>query len=123
MDTFNDYLDTVINTEHRVKLETLFAWISSEFPSLKQHIGWNQPMFTDHGTFIIGFSSAKAHFSVSPDEIPMAHFKNAIDKAGFSQTPRLFRIKWTDELPYDLLKTIITYNIENKKETTTFWWH
>ncbi|MCQ4950818.1 hypothetical protein NE646_14380, partial [Bittarella massiliensis] len=37
------------------------------FPDLTPKIAWNQPMFTDHGTFIIGFSAAKAHLAVAPE--------------------------------------------------------
>ncbi|QCB29216.1 hypothetical protein [Corynebacterium endometrii] len=29
------------------------------------HIAWNQPMFTHHDTFIIGFSHAKKHMAAA----------------------------------------------------------
>ena len=31
-------------------------------------------MFTDHGTFIIGFSIAKHHLAVAPERVVIQHF-------------------------------------------------
>ena len=40
---------------------------AEKFPQLKEENKWNQPMFNDHGTFIIGFSIAKGHIAVAPE--------------------------------------------------------
>ena len=69
------------------------AWVKDTFPTLTPKIAWNQPMFTDHGTFIIGFSAAKQHFSVSPEVQGMTAFCDVITKSGYSQTSNLFRIQ------------------------------
>lgn len=47
--------------------------------------------------------------------------KKEIEQAGYSQTKMLFRIKWTDEVDYNLLRKIAAYNIEDKKGMTKFW--
>lgn len=39
-----------------------FAKITETYPQLDTTVKWNQPMFTDHGTFIIAFSFAKIIF-------------------------------------------------------------
>lgn len=41
-------------------------------------------MFTNHGTFIIGYSSAKQHFSITPEATGMKQFSTQI-KPGWIQ--------------------------------------
>lgn len=59
MEVFADYLARIDNQEHRERTEEVLAWVAKKYPNLKPVIKWNQPMFTDHGTFIIGFSVSK----------------------------------------------------------------
>lgn len=68
MDTFTDYLASIADQGRRDILAGVFNRISEKFPDLEAKIAWNQPMFTDHGTFIIGFSAAKHHFAISPEK-------------------------------------------------------
>jgi len=58
---------------------------------------------------------------VAPEEAAMSHFKTEILKAGYSQTKGLFKIKLTDKVDYELIRKIIAYNIESKKDMTKFW--
>lgn len=78
-------------------------------------------MFTDHGTYIIGFSMAKQHLSVAPEEFGMEHFADGIAQAGYSATKGLFRIKWKEPVNYELLGEMIEFNMIDKAECTTFW--
>lgn len=121
MDNFKDYLLTIENIEHREKMQDLFQWILTQFPNLETRIAWNQPMFTHHDTFILGFSLAKNHFSVSPEVKTMTQYSKAIDDAGYEQTNNIFRIKWTQSINLELIKKMIAYNLEDKKDTTKFW--
>lgn len=121
MKTFNDYLDTISSKEHRQVLNTIFAWISQQYPDLKQKIAWNQPMYTDHDTFIIGFSVAKDHFNLSPEIACLNHFADAIDATGYHRTKMLIQIRWDQSVDYDLLSQLIEYNIQDKKDCQTFW--
>ena len=61
-------------------------------------------MFTDHGTYIIGISTAKQHLSVAPEEVVMVKFADEIAQAGYSSTKGLFRIKWNEPVNYELLR-------------------
>lgn len=121
MKLLNDYLKTIQDEDHRAKLDTIFQWIHDTFPDLETTIKWNQPMFTHHGTFIIGFSSAKQHFSINPEATGMEKFSKQIKNAGYSQTANLYRILWTQEVDYELLKNIIDFKITEKKDYKTFW--
>lgn len=121
METFDDFLATIDDPEHRAKLDDIFVWVRETFPHLEERIAWNQPMFTDHGTFIIAFSVAKAHFAVAPEAVPLEVFQMQIREAGYTQTKQLFRIKWSQTVDYDLLRDIIAFNIEDKAGHTSFW--
>ncbi|UXS59820.1 iron chaperone [Staphylococcus ureilyticus] len=121
MTEFNDFLQSLENDKQTATMEAIFNWISKTFPELETTVKWNQPMYTHHGTFIIAFSKSKQHFSVAPEAKVMAEFTEQIEAAGYSQTNNLFRIKWTQDVNYALLKSIIQFNIEDKADCTTFW--
>ncbi len=121
MNNFTEYLDTLTDNGQRSRLEQIFSWISETFPQLQRRIAWNQPMFTDHGTFIIGFSTAKNHISVSNEKAGLEEFLERIKDAGYSHGKLLWKIENTQEVNYELLKEMITYNIEEKRDCTTFW--
>ena len=121
MTEFNDFLQSLDNDKQTATMKAIFNWISETFPELETTVKWNQPMYTHHGTFIIAFSKSKQHFSVAPEAKGMAEFTEQIEAAGYSQTNNLFRIKWTQDVNYALLKSIIQFNIEDKADCTTFW--
>lgn len=84
-------------------------------------IALNQPMFTHHDTFIIGFSYAKKHMAAAPAGRGIEQFTNEFAKHGISHGTIMFRLPWDKPVPYDLLQEIIEFNIADKKEVTTFW--
>ena len=121
MEAFLDYLSAIKDVEQRERLREVLNWIINKFPSLETKIAWNQPMFTDHGTFIIGFSVSKQHFAVSPEVKGIDEFSDDIIKSGYSHGKNIFRIKWDDPVDYTLLERMIQYNIDDKRECTAFW--
>lgn len=121
METFDDFLATMDDPEQRATLSDVFTWVRETFPELTERIAWNQPMFTDHGTFIIAFSVAKAHFAVAPEAVALEQFADRIKESGYTQTKQLFRIKWNQAVDYDLLRDIIAFNIQDKADHTSFW--
>jgi len=121
MEVFDKYLAGIDNPDHRARTEEIMAWVVSKFPNLKPEFKWNTPMFSDHGTFIIGFSTAKQHLSVSPEEVSITKFADDIKQAGYSATKGLFRIPWNKPVNYELLEKMIAFNIEDKAAYTHFW--
>ena len=121
MEIFEEYLSKIKNVSHRLRMREVLSWVKSTFSTLTPKIAWNQPIFTDHGTFIIGFSAANQHFAISPEAQAIASFSEDIAKSGYSQTSNLFRIKWDEPVDFQLLKRIIRYNLQDKKNCTTFW--
>ena len=118
--TFKTYLESQL-PEHLEKIKELMDWISTTYPNLEKAIKWNQPMWLDHQTFIIGFSTASKHIAISPEPYVIQLFLKDIEAAGYNATSNLFRITWKDEFNFDLLKKLIDFQIEDKKEFKGFW--
>jgi uncharacterized protein YdhG (YjbR/CyaY superfamily) len=119
--SFAEYLAHIDNPQHRAKTEEVLTWVTKKFPNLEPQIKWNKPTFTDHGTYIIMFVTAKNHLSILPEEETMVHFADEIAQAGYSASSRLFRIQWTEPVNYELLEKIIEFNIKDKVENSNFW--
>lgn len=121
METFEKYLSTIKIEEHRSRMREVLEWINNRFPDMQPKIAWNQPMFTDHGTFIIGFSASKQHFSVAPEQKGIEMFSSEIKKSGYSYSSNIFRIRWDEPVNYSLLEQIIRYNRTDKADCSSFW--
>lgn len=121
MEVFEEYLAKINNKQHHDRTFEVLDWVSNNFPNLVPKIAWNQPMFTDHDTFIIGFSISKHHLAVGPEEVGIKHFSDELVKAGYDHTKGLFRIPWNSPIDFALLEKIIEFNILDKKDCSTFW--
>ncbi|WP_334329897.1 iron chaperone [Companilactobacillus sp. HBUAS59699] len=121
MDVFEEFLANIQDESHRKRMIEIIDWVQENFPNLKKRFAWRQPMFTDHGTFIIGFSVAQKHISVAPEGKWVELFATKAEDAGYSHGKEIFRIGFDQEVNYDLLKDVIEFNIEDKKDCDTFW--
>lgn len=121
MEVFAEYLARIDNLGHRDRTEEVLEWITKKYPNLVPKIAWNQPMFTDHGTFIIGFSVSKHHLAVAPEKAGINHFSDEIVKAGYDHTKELVRIRWDGPVDFSLLGKMIEFNITEKADCSTFW--
>ena len=121
MNQFDEFLNGIENPENCDKLAQILKGVHQEFPQLEPIVKWNQPMFSDHGTYIIGFSVSKKHIAVSPEVAGIKRFSEQIKKAGYSHTDNIFRISWDEPVVFELLKEIIAFNIVDKTDATKFW--
>ncbi|MFB9279050.1 iron chaperone [Cohnella cellulosilytica] len=121
MEVFADYLARIDHPQHRSQMEEVLTWVAESFPNLAPKIAWNQPMFTDHDTFIIGFSVSKQHWAAAPERAGMIHFADEIAQAGHDHTKELVRFKWDRPVDFSLLEKMIEFNIEDKADCSTFW--
>lgn len=121
MEVFADFLAKIENPQHRARTEEVLGWVAEKFPNLNPKIAWNQPMFTDHGTFIIGFSVAKPHLAVAPEKAGIHRFSDEIVQAGYDHTKELVRIRWDRPVDFSLLERMIEFNMLDKANCTTFW--
>ncbi|MBC8079763.1 MAG: iron chaperone [Gorillibacterium sp.] len=121
MEVFAEYLARIDNPQHLARTAEVLTWVTKKFPSLTPKIAWNQPMFTDHGTYIIGFSVAKHHLAVAPEIVGINHFSDEIVQAGYDHTKQLLRIKWDSPVDFSLLEKLIEFNILDKADCSTLW--
>lgn len=121
MDEFAEFLANIVNEQHRARTEEVLIWVSQRFPNLERKIAWKQPMFTDHETYIIGFSVSKTHLAVAPERAGMMQFEDEIVQAGHDHTKELVRFKWNSPVDFSLLEKMIEFNIADKADCTTFW--
>lgn len=119
--TLEEYLASIENRDNAETLREITEWTLREFPTLALRIAWNQPMLTDHGTFIISYTASKANLSIAVEEKPFEKFLPQIKAAGYKNTKKLFQIPWSAEIDKALLTEIITFVIADKKDVTTFW--
>ncbi|SDN63689.1 iron chaperone [Alkalicoccus daliensis] len=121
MKEFEEFLAKIDDPDQQERTEEVLQWVKDKFPQLEPKIAWNQPMFTDHGTFIIGFSVSKKHLAVAPEAAGIEKFAEAAKEAGYDHTKQLIRIPWNKPVSFSLLEEIIRFNMEDKKDCETFW--
>ena len=121
MEVFADFLARTQNPQHRARTEEVLHWVVNKFPALVPTIKWNQPMFTDHDTYIIGFSVSKHHLAVAPERAGMVHFSDEIEQSGYDHTKEIVRIPWDRPVDFTLLEKMIEFNIWDKADCSTFW--
>ena len=120
MGSLAEWYQRIPTPDDLTRVESLFANIQAQFPQLKLELKWNQPMFTDHGTFIMGFNPSKKHLAVAIEPQTMTRFIPQIDKAGYDHS-QIIRFPWHKPLDEQLIHELIAYTIDQKKDATTFW--
>ena len=107
LETLADYLAQAKAPQRRVRMAEVLEWAERTFSGLEPRVAWNQPMFTDHGTFIVGISVSAGHLAVRPGRL--------------CQGKMLFRIPWERDVDYTLLRRMIAFNRTEKAHCKTFW--
>ena len=121
MDAFKEFYDKIDDPIHVARMKEVSDWVSEKYPQLKTKVAWNQPMFTDHGTFIIAFGYYKNYMTVAPEKVVIDLFTEDIKAAGYEHTKMLIKFNWDIPVNYELLSKMIEYNIFDKKDWTLFW--
>ncbi|EMW5701049.1 TPA: iron chaperone, partial [Enterococcus faecium] len=113
MEKFQPIINQIKEKEHQQKIKDLFAKITETYPQLDTTVKWNQPMFTDHGTFIIAFSFAKNHFSIAPEKAAIRALEKNIQEAGYVYTDNVIKVPWKSVINWELIEQLISFNIED----------
>lgn len=118
---WNNWLKKLnINDLQKVQLEEIINFLNTNYSFLNIEIKWNQPMFCFNKTFIIAFSVAKNHIAISPEAFTINKFKKEIFNSGYEYTSNIFKIKSEQKINWNLLKEILDFNIQTKKDCKTF---
>lgn len=125
MDTNFEDLQKVLNKidsdEHRQQFSQVMTWIAKSYPDFNMAIKWQQVHFEYNGTFIIALNTAKQHMSFFIEKAGIRQFEQAFKDAGYDYTESIYKVKWTDEMDYDLLNAAIDFQVAGKKDLTTYW--
>ncbi|HIW95216.1 MAG TPA: DUF1801 domain-containing protein [Candidatus Corynebacterium gallistercoris] len=107
--------------EAQQRMAEILGWVSASYPELTAVVKWNQPMFVLEYPFIMGFSVASKHVSVTPEKDTLDAFREQVEAAGYTHSKMLFRIPFNKEVNYELLGAMIERNMENRRGSTKFW--
>jgi len=121
IETLNEYLETIPNADNRARMVDVLVWVGLTYPELELRIAWNQPMFTHHGTYIIGFSAASKHMAVAPERATMIRFEQIMRERGTDFGTMLARQPWDKPFDYELLDAFIQHQLAEKQDVTSFW--
>ena len=119
--TLDEYLKTIPNDDNRARMVEVLNWVAKRYPELELRIAWNQPMFTHHGTYIIGFSAASKHMAMAPEHATMIRFEPVRRKRGTVFGKMFARQPWNKPFDYDLLDAFIQHQLADKRDVTSFW--
>ena len=119
--TLDEYLATISNGDNRARMVDVLDWVSHNFPELDLRIAWNQPIFTHHRTYIIGFSAASKHMAVAPERATMIRFEPVMRERGTDFGKKVAHQPWDKPIDYELLNAFIQYQLAEKQDVTSFW--
>ena len=119
--TLDEYLVTIPNGDNRARMVEVLNWVAKRYPELELRIAWNQPMFTHHGTYIIGFSAASKHMTMAPERATMIRFEPVMRERGTDFGTMLARQPWNKPFDYELLDAFVQHQLAEKQDITSFW--
>jgi len=117
----DEYLETIPDDDNRERMVDVLVWVGLTYPELELRIEWNQPMFTHHGTYIIGFSAASKHMTMAPERATMIRFEQVMRERGTDFSTMLARQPWNRPFDYELLDAFIQHQLAEKQDITSFW--
>ena len=119
--TLDEFLATIPDDDNRERMVDVLVWVGFTYPELKLRIAWNQPMFTHHGTYIIGFSAASKHMAIAPERATMIRFEPVMRERGTDFGKMFARQPWNKPFDYELLDAFIQHQLTEKQDITSFW--
>ena len=106
-----EFLRAIPNEDNRARMVQVLNWVAQHYPELELRIASNQPIFTHHGTYIIGFSAASKHMTVAPERATRIRFEQVMHERGTDFGIMLTRHPWNKPFDYELLDAFIQYQL------------
>ncbi|MDK7159985.1 hypothetical protein QP415_08980 [Pauljensenia sp. UMB3104] len=119
--TLDEFFATIPDDDNRARMAEVLNWVTQRYPELELRITWNQPMFTHHGTYIIGFSAASKHMAMAPERATLIRFEQVMRERGTDFGTMLARQPWNKPFDYELLDAFIQHQLTEKQDITSFW--
>lgn len=99
--------------EKRVILDEYREIIINSNDDLKEKISWGMPSYFIN-KYIIHFAGHKNHIGIYPGDKAVEKFKSKLKN--YKHSKGAIQIKYSDEIPKDLILEIIDYNIDMDKK-------
>ncbi len=115
------YFEQVEDLANRKKVEELYANLVAIDPDLSILYAWNNPMIKYKESFNCGISVAKAHFTMAFDTEALEFFKDRIIDDGYGLNLKTFKIKYNQEIDFELLREMVLFSIALRKDAKGFW--
>lgn len=109
--TIDDYIRQ-FDIPAQEKLERLRRVILELIPNAEQTMGYGIPTFKLNKN-IIHFAYFKAHIGIYPGPKAIEHFKEELKN--FKTAKGTIQIKHEEQMPYDLIKKIVLFNIKDSE--------
>lgn len=119
--TLDEYLETIPNDRNRARIVEVLVWVGLTYPELELRIAWNQPMFTHHGTYIVGFSAASKHMAMAPERATMIRFEPVMRERSTDFGTMFARQPWNKPSDYEFLDIFLQHQLAGKQFITSFW--
>lgn len=121
MKTVEDFMAAIEPAEHREKFESVFDWALEKYPELTIELKWNQPNLLRNGKFIMSGWTAGAHFALAPEVAVLAAYRDEIHARKYTTSKKILRIKWGQDIDFDLLARMLETTIDFKCDCASFW--
>ena len=118
--TLDEFLSSIPDADNRARMVEVLDWVTQHYPELELRIARNQPMFTHHGTYIIGFSAASKHMAMVPERATMIRFEPVMRERGTDFGKMFARQPWNKPFDYELLDAFIQHQLTEKQDITSF---
>lgn len=115
------YFDQVENIESRGKVVDLYNQLVAIDPDLSTLYAWNSPMIKYKESFNCGITVAKAHFTIAFDPEALEFFKERIIANGYGLNLKTFKIKYDQQIDFELLREMVLFSIALRQDATGFW--
>lgn len=115
------YFEQVEDGENRQKVVDLFNKLVAVDDNLTQIYAWNSPMIKYKEAFNCGITVAKAHFTMAFDTQALEFYKERILENGYGLNLKTFKIKYNQEIDFELLTEMVLFSIALRQDATGFW--
>lgn len=109
----SEFID-LASDESKPHLNTLREIMLSSSPNIEEKISWGIPFYKKKG-YIAGFTYFKNHvgfgFSIRLDD----EIKSKLDKMGYDYGAKTIQIRYNQEIPIELIKSIVKKRLEEDK--------
>lgn len=115
------YFEKVEDLNNRNLVSKLYEDLVGLDENLNILYAWNNPMIKYKETFICGVTVAKAHYTLAFEAEALDFFRERIIENGYGMNLKTFKIKYNQEIDFELLSQMVLFSIELKKDAKGFW--